>query len=97
MRIWLVLMFAMLPLLAEAAPSEGQGSTASHEVKGDVLYWEGEEVIVKEMSGNQVRVHVGPDTKIEGVAGGRLKSGDKVVATVNGEGHAQSIVLQIPK
>ena len=97
MRILLVLTFAMLPLIAEAGPGDGQGATGSHEVKGDVLYWEGEEVIVKEMSGNQVRVHVGSDTKIEGVAGGRLKSGDKVVATVNGEGHAQTIVLQIPR
>ena len=97
MKILLVLTFAMLPLLAGAGPAGAQGSTESREVKGDVLYWEGEEVIVKEMSGNQVRVHVGPDTKIEGVPGGRLKSGDKVVAMVNAEGHAQSIILQIPK
>ena len=97
MRILLVLVFALVPLIAEAGPGDAAPSSGGNQVKGDVLYWEGEEVIVKEMSGNQVRIHVGPDTKIEGVAGGRLKSGDKVVATVNAEGHAQSIVLQIPK
>ena len=97
MKILLVLVLALLPLIVEAGPGDGAASSGGNQVKGDVLYWEGEEVIVKVMSGDHVRIHVGPDTKIEGVAGGRLKSGDKVVATVTAEGHAQSIVLQLPR
>jgi hypothetical protein len=36
------------------------------------------------------------ETKIEGVAGGRLKTGDKIAAQVKPDGLALSITLQIP-
>jgi hypothetical protein len=65
-------------------------------VKGDVLYWEDEELVVKEISGRQVRLRVTAETKIEGVVGGRLKTGDKIAAQVKPDGLALSITLQIP-
>lgn len=68
---------------------------ASSDIKGDVLYWEGEELVVREMSGHEVRLRVTPETKIEG-ASGKLKTGDKIAAKVAPEGPALSITLQIP-
>ena len=62
-------------------------------VKGDVLLKEGDEYIIKEISGREVRVHVNAETKRDGV----IKVGDKIEATVNREGHALSIKQQIPQ
>jgi hypothetical protein len=62
-------------------------------VKGDVLLKEGEEYVIKEMSGREVRVHVNAETKKDGV----IKVGDKIEATVTREGHATSIKQQIPQ
>ena len=74
---------------------EGSSSSGSDVVKGDVMYWEGDEIVVKEMSGRQVRLRVTPETKIVGAAS-KLKAGDKIAAQVNSDGHALSITLQIP-
>lgn len=95
MRILLVLVFS-IAVLAPAHAVDVSQPTAVSAVKADVLYWEGEEVIVKEVSGRELRLRVTPETKIEGVAGGRLKTGDKIAAQVNGDGRALSITLQIP-
>jgi hypothetical protein len=62
-------------------------------VKGDVLLKEGEEYVIKEISGREVRVHVNAETKKDGV----IKVGDKIEATVNRDGHALSIKQQIPQ
>jgi hypothetical protein len=88
----LILLFSVL---THADALEGFQPIAMSAVNGDVLYWEGEEVVVKEISGREVRLHVTAETKIEGVAGGRLKTGDKIAAQVNSDGHALSITLQI--
>ena len=88
----LFLLFALAVPMASAQPSQ---PTANTEVKGDVLYWEEEELIVKDMSGRQTRLRVTGDTKIQGVSG-RLKTGDKITAQVTPEGKALSITLQIP-
>jgi len=89
----LILLFAVV---THADALEGSQPTAPSVVNGDVLYWEGEEVVVKEFSGREVRLRVTAETRIEGVAGGRLKTGDKIAAQVNSDGHALSITLQIP-
>jgi hypothetical protein len=94
MPILLTLIF-LFSVLTNADALEGSQPTAMSAINGDVLYWEGEEVIVKEISGREVRLHVTAETKIEGVAGGRLKTGDKIAAQVNSDGHALSITLQI--
>jgi hypothetical protein len=78
--------------LAWAEPSQ---TATKSEVKGDVLYWEGDELVVKELSGHEVRLRVTADTKIQG-ASGRLKTGDKIAAQVAPEGPALSITLQVP-
>ncbi len=89
----LILIFAVA---TQAASMEGSQQTAATVVKGDVLYWEGEELIVKEISGREARVRVTAETKIAGVAG-RLKTGDKIAAQVNSDGRALSITLQLPE
>jgi hypothetical protein len=39
---------------------------------------------------------VTPETKIEGAVGGRLKTGDKIVAQITDDRKALSIKLQVP-
>jgi hypothetical protein len=63
----LILLFSVV---THADVLEGSQPTATSAVKGDVLYWEGEQVVVKEISGREVRLHVTAETKIEGVVGG---------------------------
>lgn len=95
----MAILFALFLAVAVVAPGQAAESsqpTAVSVVKADVLYWEGEEVIVKEISGRELRLRVTAETKIEGVAGGRLKTGDKIAAQVNSDGRALSITLQIP-
>ncbi|MBI3357647.1 MAG: hypothetical protein HY038_12945 [Nitrospirae bacterium] len=86
--------FLVCAVVTQAAALDDSQSTASNMVKGDVMYWEGEELIVKEMSGKEVRLRVTAETKIEGAAS-RLKTGDKITAQVNSDGRTLSIALQI--
>ena len=88
-------LFLVFATVVQVESMEGSQSTAPAEVKGDVLYWEGEEVIVKEMSGNQQRLRVTAETKMVGVIS-TLKSGDKISAQVDPDGHARVITLVIP-
>ena len=94
MRLLLILflLFVLAVPMASAQPSPSSGGA---EIKGDVLYWEEEELIVKDISGRQTRLRVTSDTKIQGTSG-RLKTGDKITAQVTPEGQALSITLQIP-
>jgi hypothetical protein len=92
---FLLVLLLLLTAVSPAVSAEPAQSTADAEVKGDVLYWEEDELVVKEISGRQVRLRVTPDTKIQGTSG-RLKTGDKIAAQVTSEGRALSITLQIP-
>ena len=94
MTFVLVLWLVMCGTGDRAWGESGQPAAAS-EIKGDVLYWEGDELVVREMSGHEVRLRVTSETKIEGVSG-KLKTGDKIAARVGPEGPALSITLQIP-
>ena len=87
--------FLVFAVVTQAESMEASQPTGATEVKGDVLYWEGEELIVKEMSGREARLRVTAETKIDGTSG-RLKTGDKIAAQVTSEGRAVSITLQIP-
>jgi hypothetical protein len=90
--------FAALLLILSASQvmaADGAQSGTDGMVKADVLYWEGEELVVKEMSGHELRIRVTPNTKIVGVIS-RLKAGDKIHAAVLPDGSAQSITLQVP-
>ena len=92
LALWLLIAGTGHSAVAESLPSQ---MTAGSEIKGDVLYWEGEELVVREMSGHEVRLRVTPETKIQG-ASGKLKTGDKIAAKVAPDGPALSITLQIP-
>lgn len=91
----LLALFLVFAVATQAEALEGSQPTSAAAVRGDVLYWEDEEVIVKEVSGREVRLRVTAETKIEGVAG-RLKTGDKIAAQVTSDGLALSITLQLP-
>jgi hypothetical protein len=91
----LLALFLVFAVVTQAESMEGSQPSAATVVNGDVLYWEGEELVVKEMSGREARLRVTAETKING-ASGRLKTGDKIAAQVNSEGRALSITLQIP-
>lgn len=94
MQILLVACFLLLPVIAQADPAQsGSSQAASGSVKGDILYVDGEYLVVKEVSGKETRVHVNGETKLNGVAG-KLKAGDKIEATVTAEGHATAVALQ---
>ena len=94
MTFVLVLWLVMCGIGDKALGEPGPPAAAS-EIKGDVLYWEGEELVVREMSGHEVRLRVTSETKIEG-ASGKLKTGDKIAARIGPDGPALSITLQIP-
>ncbi|HSN03996.1 MAG TPA: hypothetical protein VLS44_03380 [Nitrospira sp.] len=91
----LLALFLVFAVVTQTEALEGSSATDAAAVKGDVLYWEGDELVVKEISGREVRLRVTAETKIVGVVS-RLKTGDKIVAQVGGDGHALSITLQIP-
>ena len=91
----LLALFLVFAVVTQVQALEGSKSTASAGVNGDVLYWEGEELIVKDISGREIRLRVTAETKIEGAAG-PLKTGDKILAQITPEGRALSIALQIP-
>ncbi|MEO5954741.1 MAG: hypothetical protein ABIR36_03485 [Nitrospiraceae bacterium] len=95
MPILLALFLALAVVIPSQAAEEAQptGITA---VKADVMYWEGEEVVVKDVSGRELRLRVTAETKVTGVAGGRLKTGEKIAAQVASDGHVLSIAVQIP-
>jgi hypothetical protein len=88
---WCIALFLWLVPVMTLAQSQDQTQV----IKGDVLYWEGQELVVKEVSGREVRLHVNGETKIQGVAG-KLKTGDKIEASVTPQGHATGISLQLP-
>ncbi len=92
----LLALYVFFSAVIPASALEGSQTTAATVVKGDVLYGEGEELIVKEFSGHEERLLVTAETKIDGVAAGRLKTGDKIVAQITDDRRALSITLQLP-
>lgn len=94
MKLLLALVLILLPV-ASAIAAEGTQPGADGMIKADVLYWDGEELVVKEMSGHERRLRVTQQTKIVGVIS-RLKTGDKISAQVTPDGQAQTITLQVP-
>jgi hypothetical protein len=91
----LVVVMMCSTVIARAEGPAGSNSAQANVVKGDVLYWEGDELVMKDILGKEIRLHVNSNTKIEGVAG-KLKTGDKIEATVTAEGQAGTIRLQTP-
>jgi hypothetical protein len=79
-----------------ASAADNSQTTAATVIKADVMYWEEGELIVKEFSGREERLQITPETKIEGVAAGRLKTGDRIVAHITDDRRALVITLQVP-
>lgn len=92
----LLAFYLIFSAVIPAAAVEGTQATAALVIKADVLYWEEGELVVKEFSGHEERLKVTPETKIEGVVAGRLKTGDKIVAQITEDRTAISIKLQVP-
>ena len=63
------------------------GSSAAQTVKGEVLKIDGENYVVKDATGKEVKLHVNAQTKKQG----DIKVGDKIEAQADGTGHATSI------
>ena len=91
----LLTLWLLVTGVGQVAAAEPSTPSTASEIKGDVLYWEEDELVVREMSGHQVRLRVTPETKIQG-ASGKLKTGDKILANVSPDGPALSITLQVP-
>jgi uncharacterized protein YdeI (BOF family) len=68
---------------AAAGAKEGAART----IKGELLKIEGENYVVKDATGKEVKLHVSPETKKDG----ELKVGDKIEAQADASGHAVSI------
>ncbi|CBK43347.1 exported protein of unknown function [Nitrospira defluvii] len=92
----LLAFYLIFSAVIPAAALEDSPATTGLVIKADVLYWEEGELVVKEFSGHEERLKVTPETKIEGVVGGRLKTGDKIVAQITDDRKALSIKLQVP-
>ena len=92
----LLAFYLIFSAVIPASALEGSQTTAATVIKADVLYWEEGELIVKEFSGHEERLKVTAETKIEGVVGGRLKTGDKIVAQITDDRRALVITLQVP-
>jgi hypothetical protein len=67
---------------------------AGKEVKGEVVRVDGENFVVREDSGNEVRMHVDATTETGSKVKG--KPGDHVIAKVNDKGHAISFLTDQP-
>ena len=96
MKLLLIFIVQALVHVGMAGPgitADAPQGTAEQIVKGDVLLKEGDEYIIKDMSGHEVRIHVNSETKKDGV----IKIGDKIEATVTRDGHATSVRQQLPQ
>lgn len=95
MKLFLAVFLMLSPVMVQSATDSGSAQPAAVTVvRGSVLLVDGEYLVVKEMSGREVRVHVSADTKLEGLSS-KVKAGDKIEAMVTPEGHATSIALQV--
>ena len=92
----LLAVYLIISAVISPAAADNTQTTAALVIKADVLYWEEGELVVKEFSGHEERLKVTPETKIEGVVAGRLKTGDKIVAQITDDRTALSIKLQLP-
>ena len=64
------------------------------EIKGEIVKIDGENYVVREASGAEVRMHV--DAKTEKKSNMRPKVGEHVLAKVDAKGHALSFLTDTP-
>ena len=75
------------PAPAGAAAAAAKEASSAQTVSGEVLKIEGENYVVKDAMGKEVKLHVSPETKKDG----DIKVGDKIEAQADATGHAISI------
>ncbi len=80
-------------IIPQTGTSTSKAASPEHTIKGDVQLIEGEFYFVKDVSGHEVRLRVNGETKLED----RIKVGDKIEANVTSDGHATSVMVQIPQ
>ena len=73
--------------------SDKDNFQAGNVVKGEVLRVDGENYVVREDSGKEVRMHVDATTEKKSAV---AKPGDHVIAKVNSQGHAISFLTDQP-
>jgi hypothetical protein len=69
------------------AAAAAKDASSAQAVSGEVLRIEGENYVVKDATGKEIKLHVSPETKKEG----DIKVGDKIQAQADATGHAISI------
>ena len=69
---------------------------AGMEVKGKIVKIEGENYVVRQASGNEVRVHVDATTRRRSSLAAKPKVGDNVITKVDEKGHAHSFFTDAP-
>jgi hypothetical protein len=72
---------------APAGAKAGKDAAGAKTVNGEVLKIDGENYVVKDSAGKEVKLHVNAQTKKDG----DIKVGDKIEAQADGSGHATSI------
>ena len=73
---------------AAAAEKAAAGAKeGARTIKGELLKIDGENYLVKDATGKEVKLHVSPETKKDG----DVKVGDKIEAQADASGHATSI------
>jgi uncharacterized protein YdeI (BOF family) len=72
---------------AEKAAATAKEGANTRTVKGELLKIDGENYVVKDATGKEVKLHVSPETKKDG----DVKVGDKIEAQADASGHATSI------
>jgi hypothetical protein len=97
MAIQLIVILTIHVLVTFGIAQEGMTADPSQDrpeqiVKGDVLLKEGEFYVIKDITGHEIRVHVSPETKMDGA----IKTGDKIEAKVTSDGHAISMRVPLP-
>ena len=72
---------------AEKAAANAKEGAGARTIKGEVLKIDGENYLVKDATGKEVKLHVSSETKKDG----DVKVGDKIEAQADASGHATSI------
>jgi uncharacterized protein YdeI (BOF family) len=72
---------------AEKAAASAKEGANTRTIKGELLKIDGENYVVKDATGKEVKLHVSPETKKDG----DVKVGDKIEAQADASGHATSI------
>lgn len=75
-----------------SSPKPAPATATVQSFKGQIVTIEGEQYIVKDASGKEVRLHVNQETVLQS----GLRVGDKIDAEVSANGHAVTLLRALP-